>query len=94
MKKSLLMALGVLLIIMAVIYLSGRSHLAKTLFSDIISLWYVVLIVLGSIYKLTQWWRHRHDPARREQAVYSTRLFPASLHRFYFDEKEDVSKKD
>ena len=88
------MAAAVLLIIMAVMYFSARSPLAKTIATDIIDLWFLVLVVGGSIYKLTLWWRHRRDPARREQVVYSTPLFPASLRRFYFDEKKDVEKKD
>ena len=88
------MAAAVLLIIMAVMYLSARSRLAATIASDIIDLWFVVLVVGGSLYKLALWWRYRHDPARREQVVFSTQLFPASLHRLFFDEKEDRKKKD
>jgi hypothetical protein len=93
MKTKFLMAIGVLLIITAVIYLSSRSHLAATIATDIISLWFLVLIVGGSIYKLTLWWRYRHDPAMREKVVFSTQLSPSRLRRFFYDEKEDGAKK-
>ena len=93
MKTKFLMAVGVLLIITAVIYLSARSHLAATIATDIISLWFFVLIVGGSIYKLTLWWRYRHDPAKRERVVFSTPIYPSRLRRFFYDEKEDAAKK-
>ena len=93
MKKKFLMAIGVLLIITAVVYLSARSHLAATIAEDIIGLWFLVLVVGGSIYKLTLWWRYRHDPAKREQVVFSTGFYPSKLQRFFYDEKEDGAKK-
>jgi len=93
MKTKLLMAVGVLLIITAVIYLSARSHLAATIATDIISLWFLILIVGGSIYKLTLWWRYRHDPAKRERVTFSTQFYPSRLRRFFYDEKEDGAKK-
>ena len=93
MKTRFLMAIGVLLTITAVIYLSSRSHLAATIATDIISLWFLFLIVGGSIYKLALWWRYRHDPAMREKVVFSTQLSPSRLRRFFYDEKEDGAKK-
>jgi hypothetical protein len=93
MIKKLLMALSVLLVICAVMYLSSRSHLAMTIFTDIIRLWLLVMIVGGSIYKLAQWWRYRHDPAMREKVVFSTQLYPSRLRRFFYDEKEDAAKR-
>lgn len=93
MKTKFLMAIGVLLIITAVIYLSSRSHLAATIVDDIISLWFLVLVVGGSIYKLTMWWRYRHDPVERERITFSTSSFPARLRRFYMDEKADETKQ-
>jgi hypothetical protein len=93
MKTKFLMAVGALLIIMAVIYLSSRSHLAATIATDIISLWFLILVVGGSIYKLTLWWRYRHDPAKREKVVFLTPLYPSRLRKFYMDEKEDGAKK-
>lgn len=93
MKTKFLMAIGVLLIIAAVIYLSSRSQLAATIAADIISLWFLVLIVGGSIYKLTLWWRYRNDPAKRERIAFSTSSFPARLRRFYMDERADETKR-
>ena len=93
MKTKFLMAIGVLLIIMAVMYLSFRSQLAATIATDIIRLWFFVLIVGGSIYKLKLWWRYRHDPAKREKVVFSTLIYPSRLRRFFYDEKEDAAKK-
>jgi hypothetical protein len=93
MKTKFLMAISVLLIITAVIYLSSRSQLAATIAADIISLWFLVLIVGGSIYKLTLWWRYRNDPAKRERIAFSTSSFPARLRRFFYDEKEEAAKK-
>ncbi|HEY9231484.1 MAG TPA: hypothetical protein VIS78_05040, partial [Blastocatellia bacterium] len=81
------------LVICVVIYLSSRSRLAMTVFEDIISLWFVVLIVGGSIYKLAQWWRYRHDPAKREQAASLSQVYPSALRRFFYDEKEDEAKR-
>ncbi|MEN3332915.1 MAG: hypothetical protein V7641_2280 [Blastocatellia bacterium] len=92
MKTKFLMAIGVLLIITAVIYLSSRSHLAATIASDIISLWFLVLIIGGSIYKLTLWWRYRHDPAKREKVVFSTPLYPSRLRKFFYDEENGAKK--
>jgi hypothetical protein len=87
MRKNVLMAIAVLLTIMAVIYLSARSRLAKTIATDVIDLWFLFVVVGGSIYKLTLWWRYRKDPVRREQVVFSTPPYPPRLRRFFYDEK-------
>jgi len=93
MKKNLLMAMSVLMIIMAVMYFSARSHLAKTIATDVIDLWFLVLAVGGSIYKLILWWRYRKDPAMRERVAFSTPLYPSRLRKFFYDEKADEPKK-
>jgi len=94
MKKNLLMAVSVLLTIMAVMYLSARSRLAKTIATDLIDLWFLVLVIGGSIYKLTLWWRYRKDPVRRERMIFSTPLYPSRLRRFFYDEKADEGRKE
>jgi len=93
MIKKFLMASGVLLIIMAVMYFSSRSHLAATIATDIITLWFLILVVGGSIYKLTLWWRYRKDPAMRERVVFSTSFYLSGLRKFFYDEKADEPKK-
>lgn len=87
MKTKLMMAAGVLLIIMAVLYLSARSRLAETIATGVIDLFFLVLVVGGSIYKLRLWWRYRHDPVKREQVVFSTPFFSSRLRKFFYDEK-------
>ena len=93
MKSKLLMVAGVLLTIMAVLYLSARSHLASTIFSDIFSLAILALVIGGSIYKIALLWRYRHDPGRRRQVIFSTQLYPASWRKFFYDEETDAAKK-
>lgn len=93
MKTKLLMAASVLLVITGVIYLSARSHLAETIATGVIDLAFLVLVVGGSIYKLTLWWRYRNDPAKREQVVFSTPFFSSRLRKFFYDEKEDAATK-
>ena len=67
--KNFLLAISVLLAIAAVIYLSSKSRLAATGFETAISLVYIVLVGGGSIYKVSQWWRSRHNPSRSGQAA-------------------------
>jgi hypothetical protein len=93
MIKKFLMALGVFLVIWAVVDLSLRSHLAKTIFSDIIRLAILAALVGGSIYKLQSWRRYRKDPATREQAAWLAQSYPPKLQRFFFDEKENKDEK-
>jgi hypothetical protein len=94
MIKKLLMAASVLLVIMAVIYLSARSHVAETIFTDILRVVIFGAIIGGSIYKLAQWWRYRHDPRKREQAASLSQVYPARLRRFIYDEEDDKAKRD
>ena len=95
MIKKLLMAASVLLGIMAVMYLSARSHLAETIFTDVIRVGILALVIGGSFYKLTLWWRYRHDPVNRERAASLSQVYPARLRRFFYDEEEDgKTKKD
>ena len=93
MKKNLLLAVGVLLVIMAVIYLSERSRLAATVGGMAFDAVLVAVVVGGSIYKLALWWRYRHDPARREQVVFSNPFYPPRRRRFFYDETDDSAKK-
>jgi hypothetical protein len=86
MIKKLLMAASVLLVIMAVMYLSARSHLAKTLFADILRVVILGPIIVGSVYKLALWWRHRGDPVKRERVASLSQVYPARLRRFFYDE--------
>lgn len=94
MIKKLLMAASVLLVIMAVMYLSARSHLAKTIAAGTIDAFFIVFVVAGSLYKVTQWWHYRHDPVRRGQAASSSRAYPARLRRFFYDEDAGKAKRD
>jgi hypothetical protein len=94
MIKKLMMAASVLLVIMAVIYLSARSHLAKTIATGTIDAFFIVVVVGGSLYKLTQWWHYRHDPINRERAASPSQVYPARLRRFFYDEVDDKAKRD
>ena len=94
MMKKLLMAASVLLVIMAVMYLSARSHLAETIFADVTRITILALVVAGSIYKVTQWWHYRHDPIKRERAASLSQVYPARLRRFFYDEEADKARRD
>ena len=87
--KKWLMTIGVWSLMAAVIYLSVRSRVVGTITGRLLDLMLIVFVVGGSIYKLTLWWRYRHDPAMREKVVFSTQLYPSRLRRFFYDEKED-----
>lgn len=86
MKTKFLMAVGVLLTMWAVIYLSLRSPTAEMIFTVIIRLGFLALVVGGSIHKLALWWRYRHDPAKREAIAYSTGFYSSKLRKFFYDE--------
>ncbi len=94
MIKKLLMAASVLLVIMAVMYLSARSHLAKTISTDILRAVILGPVIIGSVYKLALWWRHRDDPVKRERVASLSQAYPARLRRFFYDEPGDKAKKN
>ena len=94
MIKKLLMAASVLLVIMAVMYLSTISHLAETIFADILRVVILGPVIVGSVYKLALWWHHRHDQVKRGQVASLSQAYPARLRRFIYDEGADNAKRD
>src|SRR5262244_173454 len=93
MVRKIILVLITWAAIVGVIYGSSHSVAAKEIFTWLLRIGFLSLIVGGSIYKLSLWWRYRHDPEARESIVFSTQLFPRRVVALLTDEKGDRARK-
>lgn len=93
MKKETLINLGLALLVFAAICLVSWNRMLGGIVETLITICILTAVIGLSVYKLTLWYRYRHDPEKREQVVYSGQNFPRQLRRFFMDEKRDDEKK-
>lgn len=94
MKSKILMAVIVWSAIFAAFWLSSRSRIASAVTTTAIDIFFLTLIVGGSAYKLALWFRHRHDPEKREAVAFSTQLYPSKIRKFLMDEQDEKEPRN